>query len=427
MKKQYDVVIVGGAHAGTIAGKFAALHGLETLILEKQRQVIIQDSMAIVYDLPECEEVIGATVDPRCIHAPAKGMLYYSPSGIEGEPHHLEGAFVDRNVFERFLRGIAIKAGAEVILGARAVDLVKENGVVKGVMARIGKDLVTIKSKIVIGADGSYGSVARWAGLRGKVAYNMCGMGYEMVGVKRLGSSPIGYDEFYLGSFNSGNYGFVVPYDDERVTMGCSRRVGLEYKPTTLKQNFENFKKHLEKIGRYNFDKASPVNMMSGGELIWQETGLSYNMVTDGVILAGVGGGKPLLANRRGAPGMCFAWYSGRWAAEAAAAAIKENDLSAKSLKEKYEDRIVASSEGHRETMLEARKLWAMIAHAKDEYVDHAIKEISASMEAAHFYHKGGKELTSACVGPMRDWAKENLKGNNYSKLEYWLKEPAKN
>lgn len=74
-KKQYDGIVVGCGPGGAIAGKFAALSGVETLILEDKRQVGYPnpDPRSLIYSRSKLEEVTGEEVEPATIYSKAEG------------------------------------------------------------------------------------------------------------------------------------------------------------------------------------------------------------------------------------------------------------------------------------------------------------------------------------------------------------------
>ena len=167
-QKSYEVVVVGCGPGGAIAGKCAALNGAETLVVEEKRQIgfPVYDSMSIIFSKSEMEETTGEKIELGAIYSRAEGLAYISPSGKEGKPQLLpDGIFVNRQLFEKSLAIAAVRAGAEIMLHTRVVDLVKEQGVVNGVIIRSGSELITIPCSLVIAADGSYQQMVRLAGI----------------------------------------------------------------------------------------------------------------------------------------------------------------------------------------------------------------------------------------------------------------------
>jgi digeranylgeranylglycerophospholipid reductase len=143
------------------------------------------------------------------------------------------------------------------MLHTRVLDLVKEQGVVKGVIVRNGSRLMTIPCSLVIAADGPYQHMARLAGIEMPVGVVSACIGCEFVGVKSLtGSRNI--DEIYLGDFAKGRNGWVAPYAEDRFSVGLGVGRDAAKQKKSLKERLDEMIRHLERIGKYDFSKASP-------------------------------------------------------------------------------------------------------------------------------------------------------------------------
>ena len=168
MKDQYDAVIVGAGPAGSIAAKNAAQKGLDVLLIEKRQEI---------GDPVRCAEGVGKLhlrqhiePDPRWICADVKGSRIFSPDGTKVEmAEEVSGGEVgyvlERKLFDRALANEAACAGADVMVKTRATGLIIEDDFVCGVKVMHLGEEYTIRSKIVIGADGVESKVGRWAGI----------------------------------------------------------------------------------------------------------------------------------------------------------------------------------------------------------------------------------------------------------------------
>ena len=168
MKDQYDVVIVGAGPAGSIAAKNAAQKGLDVLLIEKRQEI---------GDPVRCAEGVGKLhlrqhiePDPRWICADVKGSRIFSPDGTRVEmAEEVSGGEVgyvlERKLFDRALANEAASAGADTMVKTRATGLIIEDDFVCGVKVMHLGEEYTIRSKIVIGADGVESKVGRWAGI----------------------------------------------------------------------------------------------------------------------------------------------------------------------------------------------------------------------------------------------------------------------
>lgn len=405
-KKRYDVIVVGCGPAGAIAGKFAALGGAETLIVEEKRQLgfPIYDFMSIIYSKSEMEETIGETIEPAIIYSKAKGLTYISPKGRQNEAQPLpDGIFVNRQLFEKFLAIAAVRAGAELVLHSRVADLVREDGVVTGVIIKDGPQPTPVSCSMVIAADGCYQHMARLAGIGFPRERISAALGCEFVGVKSLGG-PHNIAEIYLDGSTEGMYRYVVPYGEDRFSLGCSVGRSAVKQKRSLKQRLDEFIRYLEEIGKYDFSKASPVNMMSGGMGLV----VAPKLAADGIILVGNAAGGPVYGSQWGGIGLMLgACWTGRAAGKIAAAAVRKDDVSERSLDGEYRN-VINDSLGDEDGthILEALDAWRQILNLGPEEQEGAVAEISRELAALHFYSKGALPLRW-CLEPVQNWLKE--------------------
>jgi digeranylgeranylglycerophospholipid reductase len=168
MKKiNCDVVVVGAGPGGSMAAKTCAKYGLDTVLVERKeypnRPYIASREVTVrIFDYMK--------IDKKYIEYPIYKMVDISPDGTEllrGEPYGYEMAYVvNRKKFDKEILKIALKEGPEYLNKTRATGLIRENGNIKGIKAKINKkEDVEIRSNIVIGADGIESKVGRWAGI----------------------------------------------------------------------------------------------------------------------------------------------------------------------------------------------------------------------------------------------------------------------
>jgi digeranylgeranylglycerophospholipid reductase len=410
-KKQYDVVIVGCGPGGAMAGKFAALSGAETLILEDKRQIGYPnpDPMSIIYSKSELEEVTGEEIEPATIHSRAEGLSYISPGGKEREPHLLaDGLFVNRPLLERSLAMGAVRAGAELVLHTRVVDVVKKDGAVKGVIAHTSSGFETISCSVVVAADGYYQYVAQRAGIKFPDAAVDMNLGCDFVGVKPLGGAHR-IDEIYLDDSGEAQYRFVVPYADDRFSLGIGVGRAAVKKKKTLKQRLYDLVRHLEALKRYDFSKASPVSMIAASQAVRMGSVLA----ADGIILVGTATGGVIYGSRCGGnfviPGAC---WTGRIAAKIAIEAVRKGDVSKSSLERPYKALIDESLKGEGPDVIEALASWQQILGLSPQKQDEVVAEIGQEVATLHFYKMGALPLRPS-LEPVRKWLKESKGGES--------------
>ena len=168
MKKiNCDVVVVGAGPGGSMAAKTCAKYGLDTVLVERKEY---PSKPHVSSRLVERKIADYIKIEKEYIEYPAYKMVDISPDGTEismSEPYGYEMAYVvNRKTFDRKLLENALKEGFEYINKTRATGLIREDGKIKGIKAKINeKEDVEIRSNIVIGADGRESNVRKWAGL----------------------------------------------------------------------------------------------------------------------------------------------------------------------------------------------------------------------------------------------------------------------
>lgn len=157
--KSYDAVVIGGGPAGAIAAKTAAEQEARVLLLEGHREVGKPVQCTGLLSVRGFEE---AGASPSVILREIRGSFAYSPNGerLAIEKSSIHAYVMDRERFDCDLMMQACEAGVEVQIGAQAIGY--EAGRLH-YKAR-GQD-ESVKTSIVIGADGPNSRVAQWAGL----------------------------------------------------------------------------------------------------------------------------------------------------------------------------------------------------------------------------------------------------------------------
>ena len=168
MKKEYDLVVVGGGPGGSMTAMHAAKNGISVCILEKTRD--------IGYPV-RCGEAMGETAigqffEPKdtWIAARIKKCSIIAPNGTRLKiPFNKEQGYVlNRRIFDYDLSLMASSEGAEVYTKSYVTAIDKKENSYDVYFDYLGTPK-KINAKIVVGADGVESRVGRWAGLRTQV------------------------------------------------------------------------------------------------------------------------------------------------------------------------------------------------------------------------------------------------------------------
>ncbi len=172
---EYDVVVIGCGPAGATTARVAAEGGLRVLLVDKKQELgaPIQCSGALSAHalrdarLAPHDDFIAAPVFGFAI-SNAEGQtvtLDYRQLKPEKYRHRPLGYVVDRRRFDRHLATQAERAGATLWLKTEAHGYTpRRDGRAEVRLSRLGEPL-TVRCRVLVGADGVQSQVGKWAGL----------------------------------------------------------------------------------------------------------------------------------------------------------------------------------------------------------------------------------------------------------------------
>jgi geranylgeranyl reductase family protein len=165
------VVVVGGGPAGTAAAVFLRQAGHEVVLLDEAR--FPRDKVCGEGVSPEAWRLLakmGAEAAVRALRPrPVRGMKLTAPDGTaftgEYAGARAPGFAVRRWCLDRALLECARAAGVDVREGVRARDVVRRDGIVRGVVVEDGGVPERLEARLVVAADGRRSVIARKLGL----------------------------------------------------------------------------------------------------------------------------------------------------------------------------------------------------------------------------------------------------------------------
>ena len=318
MNDQFDVIIVGAGPAGSVAAWHASMGGAKVLLLEKDRDI---------GSPVRCAEGVGAAglrtilePDQKWIASEITALNLVSPQGKTVTLNNVGlGYVLYRKIFDNVLAEKAADAGAEVLTKAYAESLLfDEAGAVNGVtFTHMGKRL-SLRAKIVIGADGVESRVGRWAGIRTQLKMRdieTC-VQYTMANVD---VNPGICDFYFSHEMAPGGYIWVFPKGPGVANVG----IGISGEYAEHKSPL----RYLNEFVQERFPKGSILTTTVGGVPVAPTNKV---IVKDGFMLAGDAAHQ---ANPISGGGIVPAMVAGKIAGRVAAEAIQKGDVSAKFLK----------------------------------------------------------------------------------------------
>ena len=320
MNNKYDVIIVGGGPAGSMAAIEISKAGYSVCILEKDRDI----GMPV-----RCGEAIGYTglnqfFKPKStwIASHLDGVRLIAPNGtgVNVDFKSETGYILNRRIFDYDLSRIAVENGSKVFTKSYVKGIIKEDDFVKGVIVNhLGKDK-KIYSNIVIGADGIESRVGRWSGIRTLVKMKdmeSC-VQYSVANIKVNQKQMI----MYVGSkYAPGGYLWIFPKGKDFANIG----IGISGKFSKDK----SAKKYLDEFLDSEFPDVSILTTVCGG-VICAKT--QKEPIGNGVMLAGDAAHQ---TNPMTGGGIASGMKGGKIAGKVAVESLKNKDYS-KSFFKKY-------------------------------------------------------------------------------------------
>jgi len=320
-----DVLVIGAGPGGGNAALQCARQGLSTMLIEDHSAIgtpvhcgeCISDLACDNLNLDLPEHVISKRVH---------GIRVIFPDGTE-KCLTEEGYVLEKHLFERWIADKAVEAGASMHLSHKlsSMDRVEEDGRFVGWKCDGKGEQFPIQAKVVIDASGVAAVCSKVVNIDEDTPLNtmgkvVAGMQYELLEVP-----TDGYLDFYIWpKYAEKGYLWMIPKCDGRANVGLV----TEDRPRTKKALDEfigiTHFKELEQVPPSWKEKGNPA---FGGTI--PISGPFENTHYDGLMLIGDAAGftSPLFEG-----GSHLALKSAVYAAETAAAAIADDDVSAERL-----------------------------------------------------------------------------------------------
>ena len=331
-ESSYDVIVVGGGPAGSLAARTAAEGGVSVLILEKDREIGVPVRCAEGVGVKGLKEFMEP--DDRWIANRIDGVRFIAPDGTVVPVYSQElGYILNRKVFDYELARQAAARGVRILTKAFVNGLIRENGWVKGVTVLYDGREQRIGAQVVIGADGVESRVGRWAGLRTMMVPHNIETCAQMTVVHPVIDRQ--FCDFCFGQkVAPGGYAWIFPKGEGMANVG----IGLSGDYAKGRSPLSYLNEFVEK----RFPGAAILTVVAGGVPIDKPV---KRMVTNGFMLAGDAARQ---SNPMTGGGIIDAMGAGRLAGQVAVRAIREGDVSQKRLEEYEREWDELSGKNHR-------------------------------------------------------------------------------
>jgi geranylgeranyl reductase family protein len=266
------------------------------LVVEQRRNV----------GLPvQCAEYVPAqivghvSVPDRAVAQRVRSLNTHLPDG-DVVQIRAAGYVLDRQLFDKALAVSACHAGARIWTASRALQRTED-----GVVVRQRGRPIEVRCRVIIGADGPRSTVGQWMGVDN--AHHIEAQQVEVALAERQESTDVYFDPLYVGG-----YGWRFPKGDTaNVGVGVSRAMGGDPARALA---------HL--MGRLEVPAGAVLGRTAG---LIPCGGRPNGLVQGAVTLVGDAAG---LTHPVTGAGILSAVVSGTLAGQAAAAAVRDGDVS---------------------------------------------------------------------------------------------------
>lgn len=314
-----DAVVVGGGPCGSFAAWTLAKLGADVAVFEEHKEIGLPSHCAGHISLNGLKR-LGLHLPQKIFENEIYGAVFYSPSGLEFRVKRSSPVtcVLNRELLDKHLAKLAMKAGAQYFTGLRVNSLVSKSGVVAGVSVGGKRANETVASNIVIDAEGCSSLLLKRAGLQ--TLNRSTVVNAIQAEVDQADDMDVDIVEVYLGrKYAPGFFAWIIPKKNG------SAKVGLATKAGDPREYLRRFmQKHPVASKRLRKSKITSLSMhpVSLGGAIPKTYANGLLVVGDAASQV-----KPTTGG-----GIIFGLLCARIAGEVAYEAVKNDDFSEKFL-----------------------------------------------------------------------------------------------
>jgi len=226
LNDEFDVVVVGGGPCSSFSAFTMAKQGMNVIVCEDHKEIGVPTHCVGHLSLSGLKR-LGLNLPSNVVENEFKGAVFHSPHGKNFSVRFNSPVtcVINRELFDKYLSNLAVKAGVQYLFGSRAESLVVDSGFVRGVAIRSERTKKTLASSLVIDAEGCSSILLKKAGLQ-TLDRSMI-VNAVQAEVDRVDDVNMNAVEVYLGrEFASGFFAWIIPRRDMSAKVGLATNMG---------------------------------------------------------------------------------------------------------------------------------------------------------------------------------------------------------
>ena len=221
-----EIIVVGGGPCGSYTGLTASKQNAKVIICEEHPEIGAPRHCAGHISLSGLKR-LSLELPQKSIENEIRGAHFYSQSGEELTIRTKKTVtyIINRELLDKYLAELAAKAGAEYLMGTKVRSFITNGDKVEGVIVEREGKTETLRSKIVVDAEGAAATLLRRAHLPVSDRSQM--VNSIQIDAENIELEDEDMVEVYLTQkYAHGLFAWIIPKQKGKVRIGLASKTG---------------------------------------------------------------------------------------------------------------------------------------------------------------------------------------------------------